>query len=371
MSPVQYHLGKFPPDNLDWDRITPMLGPAHQAVAKFDGILAGIPEPDILLSPLTYKESVLSSRIEGTQATLSEVLEYEAEGNLDDESTPEKAEYKEVLNYKLALKKAVSLLDELPLSNRLIKSAHKVLMQGVRGADKEPGEFRRIQNWIGPYGQDIENARFVPCPVNELQKTIGDWEKYIHTNASDQLVQLALIHAEFEAIHPFKDGNGRIGRLIVPLFLFAKGLLSRPAFYISEYLERNRDEYYERLLAVSRDDDWTGWVVFFLEAISKEGQASLLRARQILALYNLEKDRVLEITGSKFSVRALDWFFSKPIFRSTGFVKSAGIPEHTARKILAKLRDSGMLSEVGQASGNRAAILTYPALLNITETDQI
>src|SRR5690625_4146440 len=300
MVAVRYHLGKFPPDKrLDWPRLLPLIGPANAAIARYDGVLHGIPNPNVLLSPLTTREAVLSSRIEGTQATFGEVLEFEAEGEPGDESTPKKADIHEVLNYRGALIEASHRLDELPLSQRLIKLAHARLMQGVRGHGKAPGEYRRIQNWIGPAGCAIEEARFVPCPTDAVPAAMDAWEEYIHEPAPDALVQLAVLHAEFEAIHPFLDGNGRLGRLIIPLFLKAKGLLSAPNFYLSEYLESHRDEYYERLLAVSRDDDWTGWCRFFLDAIIKQAAANQEKAQAIHALYTARKDWMVEATRSQ------------------------------------------------------------------------
>ena len=234
-----------------------MIGPAHAAVARYEGMLKGLPNANVLLSPLASQEAVLSSRIEGTQTTLTELLTFEAEGNLSDESTPAKTDSREVLNYRLALYAAIDILQDIPLSQRLIRQTHEVLMQGVRGHNKAPGKYRRLPDtcWIGPPGSTIETARYIPCPVEELNAAMDALEFYMHEEAPDTLVQLAIVHAEFEAIHPFLDGNGRMGRLLVPLFMSTETLLSSPSFYISEYLESHQDAYYDRLLAVSRDDD--------------------------------------------------------------------------------------------------------------------
>lgn len=364
---VQYHQGRFPPQDLDWPRLLPLIGPASAAVARYEGVLHGIPNPNVLLSPLTAQEAVLSSRIEGTQATLGEVLEFEAQGELFDESTPKKADIREVLNYRAALNEATRLLAELPLSQRLIRQTHDVLMQGVRGRNKDPGEYRRIANWIGPAGCTVEQARFVPCPVEKLPQAMDAWEHYLHADAPDKLVQLAIVHAEFEAIHPFLDGNGRLGRLIVPLFLFANGLLSRPNFYLSDYLESHRDEYYERLLAVSRDDDWSGWIAFFLKALIAQAEANQTKAQAIHTLYRQRKDWIADVTRSQYGVRALDWMFARPIFKTSDFVETADIPRPTANRILRLLRDEGLLTELQPASGRRAAILAFAELLNIAE----
>ncbi len=261
--PVHYHYDKFPPKDIDWSKLIPLIGPASAALARYDGTLAAIPNANLLLSPLTTQEAVLSSRIEGTQATMGEVLEYEAEGRLDDIPAEREDDINEVLNYRRAMWSAIELLHELPLCQRVIKQAHHVLLEGVRGHGKSPGDYRRIPNWIGQPGCSIDDARYVPISVDRLQEGLDRWEKFIHDEAPDRLVQLALVHAEFEALHPFLDGNGRLGRMCVPLFMYKTGLIQSPMFYISAFFEAHRDEYYERLLSISRDNDWTNWCVFF------------------------------------------------------------------------------------------------------------
>lgn len=367
---VLYHQGGFPPPDLDWPRLLPLIGPANAAIARYEGVLHGVPNPNVLLSPLTTQEAVLSSRIEGTQATLGEVLEFEAEDGAADESTPKKADIREVLNYRAALAEATRLMNELPLSQRLIKRTHEVLMQGVRGRNKDPGEYRRIPNWIGPEGCTVETARFVPVGADQLPEAMDAWEAYLHAEAPDipdKLVQLAVLHAEFEAIHPFLDGNGRLGRLIVPLFLFSEGLLTRPNFYLSEFLESHRDEYYDRLLAISRDGDWTGWCEFFLRGVIAQAETNQTKATAILDLYRVRKDWIAEVTHSQYAVRALDWMFERPIFKSSDFVESADIPRPTATRILRVVRDNGLLRELRAASGRRSAVFAFSELLNLAE----
>ena len=367
---VAYHLGHFPPATLDWQRLLPLIGPANAAIARYEGILRGVPNPNLLLSPLTAQEAVLSSRIEGTQATLGEVLEFEAQGLANDESTPKKADIHEVLNYRKALNEATRLMADLPLSQRLIRQTHAVLMQGVRGRNKAPGDYRRIANWIGPEGCTVEQARFVPCPADRLPDAMSAWERYMNGEAPDRLVQLAIVHAEFEAIHPFLDGNGRLGRLMIPLFLYSQGMLSRPNFYLSAYFEQNRDAYYERLLAVSRDGDWTGWVAFFLQALIVQAEANQQKAERILTLYNERKDWIAQVTRSQYAVRALDWMFARPIFKTSDFVETSDIPAPTAGRILRVLRDAGLLRELRPAAGRRAAVLAFAELLNIAEGEE-
>jgi Fic family protein len=364
---VYYHWGQFPPNDLEWKRLLPLIGPANAAIARYEGVLRGVPNPDVLLSPLTSQEAVLSSRIEGTQATLSEVLEYEAEGEPNAETTPKKADAREVLNYRAALLEGARLLEELPLSQRLVRRCHTVLMQGVRGRGKAPGAYRTIPNWIGPTGCGIEDARFVPCDAAHIDDAMSAWEKYLHYEAPDLLIQLAIAHAEFEAIHPFLDGNGRLGRLLIPLFLKAKGLLSRPNFYLSEHLERNREEYYDRLYAVSSENDWTGWCEFFLNAIIGQAERNQRKAQKILDLYNETKEWVVDETRSQYAVHALDWFFSNPIFRTTAFFENVEIPKPTAQRILRIARDHKLLRTLRESRGRQPAVLAFPELLNISE----
>ncbi len=370
MSPVLYHSGKFPPQDLDWQALLPLIGPAHAAVAAFGGSLQGIPNPDVLLSPLVAQEAVLSNRIEGTITTLTDVLAFEAGSALASTGDPPSAaDIQEVLNYRRALRNAIVQMEEIPLSQRLLRDAHKTLMRGVRGQNKAPGEYRRIPNdtWIGPPGSPIEEARFIPCPVEELPTAMSKWEYYTHEEAPDSLVQLAVLHAEFEAIHPFLDGNGRTGRLFVPLFMYHKGLLPFFHFYISEYLLLHRNEYYDRLLAVSRDDDWSGWCAFFLLAVTEQARMNQGKAVRIMDLYNQRKNWVVDQTHSQYGVRALDWIFSRPVFQASDFAAYADIPKQTANRILRILRESGMLRVLRESSGRRAAMLAFPELLDIAE----
>lgn len=367
MPAVSYHLGQFPPQQLDWSKLIPLLGPTSAAVARYDGTLTAIPNAAVLLSPLTTQEAVLSSRIEGTQATMGEVLEFEAEGDVGGLSEARKADIFEVLNYRSAMRMAEKMLADFPLSQRLIREAHKVLLDGVRGQGKAPGEYRRIPNWIGPAGCTQEQARFIPISADKLPNAMSEWEKFVHTDGPDRLVQLALLHAEFEALHPFLDGNGRLGRMLVPLFMWQNGLIQRPMFYVSAFLEAHRDEYYERLLAVSRDGDWTGWCVFFLTAMRAQAEENQSKAAAILQLYERMKREVAELTRSQYAIHALDWIFERPIFKSSDFVAKAGIPEPTAKRILPVLRDAKILRVFQEGSGRRASTLGFPLLLNLAE----
>jgi len=321
----------------------------------------------VLLSPLTTQEAVLSSRIEGTQATMGEVLEYEASGEGVEPTTPKEADIWEILNYRKAMRKATEMLKDLPLCQRIMLECHRILLDSVRGHGKSPGQYRKIPNWIGPKGCSIEEAKFVPIVASKLPEAMSRWEKYIHEDAADRLIQLALLHAEFEALHPFLDGNGRLGRMLIPLFLYQANIIQQPMFYISAYLETHRDEYYERLLAISRDNDWTAWCVFFLKVVRIQAEDNLSKARAILDLYNRMKIRFAELTHSQYAIHTLDWVFERPIFKSSDFVRGANIPKPTAFKIIGILKENNVLKILREGSGRRPAVLAYPELLNITE----
>lgn len=365
MPPVPYHTGRFPPDAIEWSRLIPLLGPAAAALARYDGMLAAVPNPAVLLAPLTTQEAVLSSKIEGTQATMGEVLEFEAGGEA--ESPARREDIHEVLQYRAAMQEAERQLTTLPFSLRVLRGAHAVLLDGVRGQGKSPGEFRRGQAYIGAPGSPIEQAKYVAAAPEQVADLMAAWERYANEEAADRLVQTAVLHAEFEAIHPFADGNGRLGRLLIPLYLAHAGIIRRPMFYLSGYLEAHRPAYYERLLAVSRDGDWTGWCEFFLEAIRSQAIDNLAKAGAILELFEQMKRRLPEMTRSQHAVLALDWIFSRPIFSSIAFVEQAGIPEATARRFLRLFQTEELLRPVAAGSGRRPTIFGFPQLLEIVE----
>ena len=366
MPAAHYQPGNFPPDDrLDWASLVPTIGPATAAVARYDGLLEAVPNPDVLLAPLGAQEAVLSSRIEGTQATTREVLEYQA--GQEAPSPERRDDFVEVMNYRGAMREAQALLENLPICLKVVRRAHRILLRGARGRGRAPGEFRRIPNWIGPPGCTIDEASYVPIDADKLAGGLNRWERYLHEETRDPLVQLAVIHAEFEALHPFLDGNGRLGRMLVPLYLSEKGLIKRPMFYISAFLEANRDVYYERLLAVSRDDDWTGWCRFFLEAVRAQADDNIVKARQILSLYDRMKRHVADLTHSRYAIAALDFIFELPVFRSTDFIAQDNVPAPAARRILNVLRDDSVLRTLRPSRGRRAAIFMFDELLDITE----
>lgn len=367
-TPVRYHLGQFPPQELDWPRLIPLLGPANAGLARYDGLLSAIPNAHILLSPLTTQEAVLSSKIEGTLVTMGEVLEIEAGSESPSITQPKRDDAEEVINYRKAMQACVAEMENRPLSQQMLKAVHKLLMQGVRGRDKSPGSYRNEQNWIGPAGCTIDEASFVPIAPEHLQLGMDDWERYLgSTSELDALVQLAILHVEFEAIHPFKDGNGRLGRMLIPLFLYQRKLLASPDFYMSGYLESNREEYQERLREVSRNGNWTAWCCFFLKGIQQQAADNERKARAILSLYNQLKSEISDLTRSQHSIRAVDFIFQTPIFSAPQFTNHSTIPKPTAARILNLLKGKNILLPIIQGRGRRAGIFVFRDLINIAE----
>ncbi|MGV7931037.1 MAG: Fic family protein [Spirochaetota bacterium] len=362
--PVRYHDGAFPPRSIDWASLVPLIGPAAAAIARYDGLLSAIPNAAVLLSPLTTQEAILSSRIEGTQATMVEVLSYEAQAEAPDRR---EADIHEVLNYRKAMAEAEEMMKTIPLSQRVIREAHRVLLSGVRGQNKAPGEYRRNANWIGPPGCSIEEAHYVPIDAQKLPDAMSEWERYAHRKEQDTLVQMAVLHAEFEALHPFLDGNGRLGRMLIPLGMWQAGIIHRPMFYISAFFEADRDQYYERLQAVSRDGDWTGWCRYFLKAVETQAKENQTKAAAIIDLYNESLRMIPDIVRSQYTVHALNWIFTRPIFKSSDFVASAGIPSATAKRLLKVMEKERLLIVVARGGGRRAARLAFPSLINLAE----
>lgn len=364
----------LPLKNIDWERHVTLIGKANAALARYDGILLGMVNPQVLLSPLTTREAVLSSRIEGTQASLEEVLQYEAdvgdpEKNQVQPDSPQVRDIHEIINYRKAMGTAVEKMAGRPFGINTIRELHRILLTGVRGRYKDPGEIRRIQNYIASPGTPIGQATFIPPSPEIIMDALSNWEDYLYETEKDPLVQLAILKAQFELIHPFRDGNGRIGRMLVPIILYHKKILSQPMFYISAYLERNRDVYYERLLAISRDEDWNGWISFFLEALVLQSEENSKKARAILELYNGMKTRVAKITRSQYSIQTIDVLFSSPVINSSDFSIKSGIPDRTAQRIIQRLEQDGILRMIKEGRGSRSPTYLFLDLLNITENE--
>jgi Fic family protein len=363
-----YQPDQLPVENLDYRQLFALVGAANAELARYDGLLQGIPNPAVMLSPLTTQEAVLSSKIEGTQATVDEVLEQEA--GLEKQGEKYK-DIQEISNYRSALYQASEHLKSYPIRLSFILDLHRILLDSVRGQGKTPGEFRKDQNWIGRAGCTMAQASFIPPSPLQLQDHLQAWQDYLDFDDVDFLLQVAVAHAQFELLHPFKDGNGRIGRLLIPLFLFQKKALSQPMFYLSEYLEANRDEYYQRLNNISQAGDWNGWIAFFLKAITVQAKQNSARVKAIMALYDDMKQRIHEITHSQYSVYLLDSLFSKPIFKTSDLAsqleRDFGISKRTVPALLKQLKDAEVLIELSPSSGRKPAVLCFAQLLNLAE----
>lgn len=352
----------LPVTDLDWRRLLPLAGKANAALARYDGMLQALPNPAVLLSPVTANEAVLSSRIEGTQATLEEVLQQDAG---IEQAESRHADIEEISNYRAAMRDAEQALVHRPLSLSLIKGVHQRLMQGVRGSEKTPGEFRIDQNWIGRNGSRMEQARFIPPNPLVLPQALDTWASYLASEDEDPVLQVAIAHAQFEILHPFKDGNGRIGRMLIPLLLFQRKTLSRPMFYLSEYLETHRDQYYDGLLAITDNGNWQGWIEFFLNAIILQADANLVKVKQILELYDKLKLRFIGATHSQFAVPSLDAFFMRPILNATDFSRLAGIENRvTANGILSQIKQDKLIIRIRESSGRSPAVFALPDLIS-------
>jgi len=333
-------------------------------------MLQTLRDPGVLLSPLTVNEAVLTSKIEGTQATLDEVYLHDA--GLTADSDRARSDFEEISNYRAAVQIAEASLVHRPLTLSMIKTAHQRLMQGVRGKLKRPGAFRREQNFIGKRGDTIENARFIPPNPVVMETALQSWETYLQSDDDDPIVQVALAHAQFEIIHPFMDGNGRLGRMLIPLLLHQRRALTRPMFYLSEYLESHRQEYYDRLLAITEEGDWQGWLTFFANAVISQAETNLGKVRAIHDLYEELKRRAVEATHSQFAVAAIDTLFEKPVIQAPEFAKRAGFNNRvTANNILRALESEGIVQRLREGSGRTPAIYALRELINVAEGRRI
>lgn len=363
---VPYHHGKFPPTLDDYGRLIRPLSGAMAALARYDQMLKSMHSSDILLAPLRSQEAVVSSRMEGTVSTLDEVLRLEAEQE-DDEDLAQRdarSEAVEVYLYSRAMRIAqASLKEGAPLSSWLVRSAHRMLLGFGRGAHLSPGEYKTEQNYL--VDKTKRKVLFIPMGPEVLQEGLDRFFAFINDDAQEVLIRTAIAHLEFEAIHPFKDGNGRIGRMIIPLMLWKAGTISEPCFYVSEFFEKNKDEYIDCMRAVSASGAWTDWVVFFLTAIEAQAMQNLRKAEQIQYLYEEMKERFRDILSSRWTITALDFIFTRPVFRNNVFTSKSGIPAPTAHRFARSLLDAGLTRMVVPSSGRRPALYAFEPLLSI------
>jgi Fic family protein len=366
---VSYHYGKFPPKLIDYGRLIQPLSTAAAALARYDQMLKGLHSSDILLAPLRSQEAVISSRMEGTVSTLDEVLRLEAEEEDEGEAAQKNArsEAIEVYLYSRAMRTAQSSMkDGAPLSSWLIRSSHKMLLGFGRGAHLSPGEFKTEQNYLAD--KPKRKILFVPISPELLQEGLDKFFEFIQDESWEILIRTAIAHLEFEALHPFKDGNGRIGRMIIPLMLWKSNAISEPHFYISEFFEQNKDDYIDRMRAVSLQDDWTDWIIFFLHALESQSNKNLKKAEDIRGLYEEMKERFRNVLSSRWTITALDFIFTRPVFRNNLFTSKSGIPTPTAHKFTRNLLDAGLLTTIVSSSGRRPAMYAFEPLLSLVRS---
>ena len=340
-----------PPLAMDAEMVR-LLADASLGLGRLDGVGALVPNPELFVAMYVRQEAVLSSQIEGTQCTLEEVLKYE----LDPGGVAQPAEIAEVVNYVGAMNHGLArLADDFPLSLRLIREIHARLMQGVRGAASDPGEFRRTQNWIGPPGATLQNARFIPPPVPEMNDALGDLEKFLHdTESLPALMHFGLVHAQFETIHPFLDGNGRVGRLLITFLLCQRGILRRPLLYLSHFFKMNRAEYYDRLMAVRESGHWEQWLKFFLRGVAEVSASATATAEAILALQNEHRQIVLEKAGNApLGQRLLDFLLRQPLVTVRAIEAQLDCAYVTANKLVEQFAALGILRETTGGQRNR------------------
>ncbi|OGO64975.1 MAG: hypothetical protein A2030_07210 [Chloroflexi bacterium RBG_19FT_COMBO_50_10] len=342
----------------NWEKLINKVSSASAALAYYNGTLESMINPEIFLSPLETKEAVFSSRIEGTVTTIDEILKYEVD--LKPEDISKRNDIIEVLNYRKAMRNAKEWLQrELPFNRTMICAIQKDLMAGVRGKDKRPGEIRRELVWIGPKNSKIEEASFVPPEPLGLDIWLDNLMDYLKDDSPETLIQTAILHAQFEIIHPFMDGNGRTGRILIPLFLWHKKRLKSPMFYISEYFEEFREEYSGNLLFISQKMDWEQWIGFFLDAVTFQAKRNAEKANQILHLYIEMKNLVTSVSNSPYVIRILDTLFSMPIFRSSDFISKSGLNRQTTYRIITRLKGEGILTTVKKPAGRAPEVLCF------------
>jgi Fic family protein len=324
-----------------------LLAEANRHLGNLNGVGALLPNPNLLIVPYMRREAVLSSKIEGTQTSLSDLFYFEAARKEEQKVEAQKTDVLEVVNYVKAMDYGLKRLKELPICLRLTREIHEILMKNVRGQHLTPGEFRRSQNWIGPAGCTLNDAAFVSPPVHEMHEALGGLEKFLHNrNNIPGLIQCALIHYQFEAIHPFLDGNGRIGRLLITLFLCEREFLSYPMLYLSAFFEKYRREYYDRLISVSQKGEWEEWINFFLRAIAVQSKDAALNSKAILNLLENYRDRIQEKRTSIYVAKLLDELFKNPYISIPRAATKLNTSFHTAKAAIEKLKKANILVEI-------------------------
>ena len=343
-----------------------VLSRADTAIGRLSGISEALPNPNLFVAMYVRKEAVLSSQIEGTEASLVDVLEYESLNR--PKTLPN--DVTEVVSYVKAMNYGLERIKELPLSLRLIREIHEGLMKGVRGGDKTPGEFRKTQNWVGLKGCTLNNARFIPPPPHEMMQALGDLEKYMHSKLNyPLLIECGLIHFQFETIHPFLDGNGRIGRLLITFFLCHKKILRKPLLYLSHYFKQNRLEYYDRLMAAREKGEFESWIKFFLQGIANVAEGACETSNKIINLKDKDKQRIIETNKASSRVAIFhEKLFDRPIVSIKDIAEIMNTTFPTANSICGKLVNLGIFKEITGKERNK--LFAYKSYLDILKQEQ-
>jgi len=361
-----YHEGHFPPTSINYNDLVQPLLRATAALARYDQELRSLHNPEFFLAPLRSQEAVLSSRMEGTISTVEEILEYDAVEEEGSEPISARSDVIETILYRRTLHYAqAEISDGRPFGNSLLKSMHQLLLSHGRGASKSPGEYKHEQNYIGE--KTSRKISYVPISPQKLEEGMERFFDYINTSTHPEIVRTGVAHLEFEALHPFKDGNGRIGRMLITLMLWSSGVISTPHFYISRYMEEHKAEYIERMRQVSSNNDWNGWILFFLTAIEAQADHNLMLTQQIKQLYQSMKQVFSESTGSKYAMTLLDFVFTQPIFSIKQISKKSGIPTASVNRFIKSLQANNkeLIHIVREPAGRRAALYAFNPLLEI------
>ena len=356
-----YVPGNLPPNlEASWE-LSHKISVADRALSELAGATRTLPNPHLFINSFLRREAVLSSRIEGTQASLSDLFFFEAAGEQQKQS-----DVQEVINYVKALNYGVERLNDLPLSIRLLCEIHEKLMSGVRGNESRltPGEVRRSQNWIGKAGSSLLDAIYVPPPVEEMKICLGELEKYFHSDSHlPPLVRLALIHYQFEAIHPYLDGNGRVGRLLITLLLIKEQLLPQPILYLSAFFERNRERYYELLLSVSQKGTWLEWIEYFLQGVAEESKDAVIRANSVIDLWTNYRQKLQNERHSVSTLTLLDEIIKTPVMTYSKAQNILGVTNRAARQNVDKLVEIGLLKEITERERYKIFVATEIILI--------
>ena len=364
---VSYHYDKFPP-TIDYQRILPSLISATSALARYDQMLKNLHNSEILLAPLRNQEAVISSRMEGTISTMDEIMKFSADEDDSKDGITNPNNYRddviETILYQRALSNAQkAFIDGYELTPSVIKTMHRQLLSFGRGARKNPGQFKTEQNYIGD--ELRKNISFVPISPEKLDEGLDKLFDYINNSQDIALLKTALMHIEFEALHPFQDGNGRIGRMLITLLLWTENIISQPHFYISGYFEDNKDRYIELMRNVSEENNWTDWCIFFFNAVENQANKNLEISENIKNLYEEMKGIFSEKLSSRWCVNAIDYIFTNPIFRNNKFTSKSGIPKPTAQRFTRILLQEGIISQLEEASGRSPALYSFEPLMKL------